>query len=162
MMESLRSEVLTSIAIISIILLFGKVLNRSMKITFPFTKMTMQTKLYSTLNLDLSCNNMYQNVRKCAEQCYFKEKNEMGCLGFIRSRTAKKCYICNLVANPNKLASNYTEINSNHLVYILKYKKKNPVMYLPLEGDNITGTNVIGNGVTGTLLKAEYTCWILE
>ena len=100
---------------------------------------------------------MYQNVRKCAEQCYSKEKNRMQCLGFIRSRTAKKCYICNLGANPNNLASNYTEINSNHLVYILKYKKKKPVMYLPLEGDNITGTNVIGNGVSGTLLNAEYT-----
>ena len=50
------------------------------------------------------------------------------------------------------MASNYTDINNNHLVYILKYKKKNPVMYLPLEGDNITDTTVKGDGVNGTLV----------
>ena len=81
-----------AIAIISIVLLFDKVLNT--KITFPFTKMTMKSKLYDKLNLKLNCNNMYQNIRKCAEQCYFKEQNGSGCLGFIRNKTAKTCYIC--------------------------------------------------------------------
>ena len=127
-------------------MLFGKVFN--MKITFPFTKMTMKSKLYDKLNLRLNCNNMYQNIRKCAEQCYFKEKYGNGCLGFIRSKTTKKCYIC----NPNILASNYTDINKNHLFYILKYKKKKPVMYLPLDADNITDATVKGDGVTGTLI----------
>ena len=129
-MKSLRMEILTTIAIISILLLFGKVFN--MKITFPFTKMTMKSKLYNKLNLRLNCNNMYQNIRKCAEQCYFKEKHGNGCLGFIRSKTTEKCYICKPAVNSDILASNYTEINSNHLVYILKSKKKKPVMYLLL------------------------------
>ena len=142
-------EILTSILITSILLLFGKASN--MKITFPFSKMTTKSQLYSKLNLNLSCNNIYQNVRECAEQCYFKDKNGTGCFGFIRNKTTKNCYICNPTANSNILASNYTEINSNHLVYILKYKKKKPVMYLQLELDNITDTTVKGEGVNGTL-----------
>ena len=149
-MNSLRSEISIAIVIISIVLLFDEVLNT--KITFPFTKITAKSKTYYKLNLKLNCNNMYQNIRKCAEQCYFKEKNGTGCLGFIRSKTTKTCYICKPVTNSNILASSYTEINNNHLVYILKYKKKNPVMYLPLEGDNITDTTVIGDGIAGTLL----------
>ena len=50
--------------------------------------------------------------------------------------------------------SNNTQINENDvgLVYILKYKKKKPVMYLPLEGDNITDTTVKGDGINGTLV----------
>ena len=50
--------------------------------------------------------------------------------------------------------SNNTHFNEYglDLVYILKYKKKKPVMYLPLEGDNITDTTVKGDGVTGTLI----------
>ena len=31
------------------------------------------------------------------------------------------------------------------------------VMYLPLEGDNITDTTVIGDGITGTLVYKENT-----
>ena len=100
---------------------------------------------------------MYQNIRKCAEQCYFKEKNGSGCVGFIRNKTAKTCYICNPVSKSDILASYYTEISNNHLVYILKHKKKKPVMYLPLDGDNITDTTVKGDGVNGTLFHNENT-----
>ena len=46
--------------------------------------------------------------------------------------------------------SNNTQINEYYVVYILKYKKKKPVMYFPLETDNITVTTVIGAGVNGT------------
>ena len=49
---------------------------------------------------------------------------------------------------------NNTQISENDidLVYILKYKNKEPVMYLPLEGDNITDTTVKGDGINGTLV----------
>ena len=126
-----------------------------MKITLPFKK--MESKLHYKLNLKMSCKNMFQNIRECAEQCYFKEKNETGCLGFIRSKSTKTCYICKPVANLEILASNSTEINNNHFVYILKYKKNKSVMYLPLEGDDIKGSTVIGEGVNGTLVKKENT-----
>ena len=146
----LKLQILTIISILTIMSLFDEVL--SIKILFPFMKVKMKSKLYNKLNFKFNCNEMYQNVRECAEQCYFKEKHEGGCLGFIKYKNKKECSICYPASNSNITVSNYTNINNNHLIYILKYKKKIPVMYLPLDGDNVTGTTVVGDGVTGTLL----------
>ena len=78
-------------------------------------------------------------------------------MGFIKNQTENKCYICHPASKSGILASNYTAIDNNHFIYILKSKKKMSVMYLPLEGDNITGTTVIGEGVNGTLKRPLYT-----
>ena len=154
-MKSFKLHNLSTISVITIMFLFGEVLN--MKITFPFVKVKIKNKFYEKLNLKLKCNEVYQHIRECAEQCYFKEKSGAGCLGFIKNKTNNNCSICNSASNSDVMVSNNTDINTNHVIYILKYKKKKPVMYLQLEGDNITGTSVIGDGVTGTLIKVENT-----
>ena len=128
-----------------------------MKLSFPFSKMTMKSKLYYKLNVKLNCNEVYKNIRECSEQCYFKEKHGSGCLGFIKNQTENNCYICNPASKSDIMASNYIVINNNHLVYILKHKKKKPVMYLPLDEDNITDTTVKGDGVYGFLVQPMNT-----
>ena len=150
-MTPFKLQILNSIAIITIILLFDKV--SSIKLTFPFSKMTIKSKFYNKVNVKLNCNEMYKNIRECSEQCYFKGKQGSGCLGFVKNKTKNNCYICHPASKSDIMASNYTDINNNHLVYILKYKKNNPVMYLLLEGDNITDTTVKGNGVYGFLIQ---------
>ena len=154
-MKSFKLHNLNTISIITIIFLVEEVLN--MKLTFPFMKVKMKSKFYDKLNLKLKCNEMYQNIRECAEQCYFKEKSGAGCLGFTKNKTNNNCSICNSASNSDIMVSDNTDINTKHVIYILKYKKKKPVMYLQLEGDNITGTSGIGDGVTGTLIKVENT-----
>ena len=52
--------------------------------------------------------------------------------------------------------SNNTQINEDQVVYILKYKKNNPVMYFPLEGDNITDTTVKRRWWSLVLLLTQY------
>ena len=91
-MTSFQLQILTTIAIITVILLFDKVL--SMKLSFPFSKMTMKSKLYYKLNVKLNCDEMYKNIRECSEQCYFKGKHGSGCLGFVKNKTKNNCYIC--------------------------------------------------------------------
>ena len=128
-----------------------------MKLSFPFVKITIKNKFYNKVNVRLNCNEMYKNIRECSEQCYFKEKHGSGCLSFIENKTKNNCHICNPASKSDIMASNYTVTNNNHLVYILKHKKKKPVMYLPLEGDNITDTTVKGDGVYGFLVQPMNT-----
>ena len=118
----------------------------------------MNNRDFNSLILNLSCKDMFSNIKECAEQCYYREKNGVGCVAFLKYKNTEECYICN-PATISEIISNNTQINENdvHLVYVLKYKKKKPVMYLPLEGDNITDTTVNGEGVNGTLINKEYT-----
>ena len=120
---------------------------------FPFSKFTMNNKDFNSLILNLSCKDVFSNIKECAEQCFYREKNGVWCVAFLKYKNTKECYICN-PANVSERNSNSTQINKNgiDLVYILKYKKKTPVMYLPLEGDTIADTTVIGGGVNGTLM----------
>ena len=118
--------------------------------TFPFNKMTMESKNFEKLNLRLNCNKMYQSVKECAEQCYLREMSGIDCVAFLKDKFTGNCKLCNPANQSKIMNSNNTQINEYYVVYILKYKKKKPVMYLPLETDNITGTTVIGEGVNGT------------
>ena len=122
------------------------------KLVFPFSLYSVNHMDFNSLILNLSCKDMFSNIKECAEQCYYREKNGIGCVGFVTYKNFKEWYICN-PANVSEMNSNNTQINENDvdIVYILKYKKKKPVMYLPLEGDNITDTTVKG-GVSGTLV----------
>ena len=117
----------------------------------------MKSRIFEKLNLRLSCNDMYPTIRECAEQCYFKDKSGVGCLGFIKNKTTNICYICDPAPTSDIMVSNIIELNNNHLVYILKYKKKKPVMYLSLDRETVRGTTVKGEGVNGTLIKKENT-----
>ena len=130
---------------------FGKKITG--KLIFPFSKFTMNNRNFSSLILSLSCKETFSKFEECTEQCYDKEENGVGCVGFLKYKNIKECHICN-PANVSEMNSNNTQINENDvdLVYILKYKKKKPVMYLPLEGDNITDTTVKGDGINGTLV----------
>ena len=149
-MKLRRLNLSTIIFYVLLTLSFGKKFTG--KINFPFSKFTQNDKNFNSLILNLSCKDMFSNIKECAEQCYYKEKNGIGCVGFLKYKNIKECYICN-PANVSEIISTNTQINENDvdLVYILKYKKKKSVMYLPLDRDNITDTTVIGDGVTGTL-----------
>ena len=127
------------------------------KMTFPFRKVTTKSKDFKNLYLKLNCNEMYQNIQECAEICYFQEKCGADCVAFVKDKLIGNCKLCSPANQSEILNSNNTHINENHIVYILKYKKKKPVMYLPLEGDNISGTTVIGDGVNGTLVSNANT-----
>ena len=125
---------------------------------FPFSKFIMNNTDFNSLILNLSCKDMFSNIKECAEQCYYREKHGVGCVGFLKFKNTEECYVCNPVT-VSEMISNNMQINETDidLVYILKYKKKKPVMYLSLEGDNITDTTVIGEGVNGTLINNENT-----
>ena len=146
-----RLNLSTVIFYILLVVSFGKKFTG--KINFPFSKFTMNNRNFNSLILNLYCKETFSNFEECVEQCYYREKNGVGCVGFLKYKNTKDCYICN-PANVSEMNSNNTQINENDvdLVYILKYKKKKPVMYLPLEGDNITDTTVKGDGVNGTLV----------
>ena len=148
-MKFCRLNLSTIILNVLFALSFGKKFTGSLN--FLFSKCTTNNRGFKSLILNLSCKDTFSNIKECAEQCYYREKNGVGCVAFLKYKNIKECYVCN-PANVSGLTSNKTHINGNDLVYILKSKKKKPVMYLPLEGDNITDTTVIGDGVTGTLL----------
>ena len=150
-MKLRRLNLSTIIFYILLTLSFGK--KTTGKINFPFSKFTQNDKNFNSLILNLSCKDMFPKFEECAEQCYYREKNGVGCVGLLKYKNSKEFHICNPANVSEIIISNNTQINEPDidLVYNLKYKKKKPVMYLPLEGDNITGTTVIGYGVTGTL-----------
>ena len=127
------------------------------KLTFPFSEFTINHKDFNALILNLSCKDMVLRMKECAEQCYSKVENGVSCVGFIVNKDTKECNICNPATVSGIIKSNITQINESHVVYILKYKKNKPVMYLSLEKDNITGTILSGDGVIGTLQMAENT-----
>ena len=127
------------------------------KLTFPFSEFTINHKDLNASNLKFTCKDQILSMKECVEQCYFRETTGLSCLGFIINKHTKECNICFPATVPEIIKSNNKQINENHVVYVLKYKKKKPVMYLPLEGDNITGTTVIGDGVNGTLISKENT-----
>ena len=136
---------------------FGKKFTGKLK--FPFSKFTFNKNDSDSLILNLSCEEKFSNTKECAEQCYYREKNPVGCVAFAVFKNTEECKICNPATISEIRNSNNAQIIDYpvDLVYILKFKKKKPVMYLPLDGDNITGTNVIGDGVNGTLMMAENT-----
>ena len=126
---------------------------------FPFSKFTNNDKDFNSLISNLSCHETFSNVKECAEQCYYGEKNGVECVAFITFKTTEECNICNPATISEIRNTNNTQISDYpiDLVYILKSKKKKPVMYLPLGGDNITGTSAVEDGVHGTLISNENT-----
>ena len=93
----------------------------------------------NALNLKSTCRERFSSIKECAEQCYYREKNGVGCVAFLKFKNTKECYICNHATISEIMNSTNTHINENHVVYFLKYNKTKPVMYLPLDGCNITG-----------------------
>ena len=130
--------------------------NSTGMLDFPFSKITLDDNDFNVSILMFTCRHTFSNLKECAEQCYYREKDRVGCVAFLKFKSTKECTICNPATISEIISSKNTQINENHVVYILKYKKKKPVMYLPLEGDNITGSTVIGDGVTGTLRHQQY------
>ena len=100
---------------------------------------------------------MHQNIQECAEKCYFPEKCRADCVAFVKDKMIGNCKLCNPANQSEIMNSNKTHINENHIAYILKYNKKKPVMYLPLDVGNILSATVIGDGVNGTLFNHEDT-----
>ena len=129
------------------------------KLKFPFSKFAFNNNDSDSLILNLSCEEKFSNTKECAEQCYYRGKNLVGCVAFVQFKNIEECKICNpatisAIRNLNNTQNNDYVVD---IIYILKFETKNPVMYLPLDGDNITGTNVIGDGINGTLMMAENT-----
>ena len=124
------------------------------KLKFPFSKIILKNKHSDSFILNLSCNEKFSNTKECAEQCYYREKNLVGCVAFVKFNNTEECKICNPATTTEIRNSNNTQNNDYviDLLYILRFKAKKPVMYLPLDGDNVTGTTVIGDGITGTII----------
>ena len=77
--------------LLKIFMLKAKVFNG--KITFPFTKLTMESKNFEKLNLKLNCNDMYENMKECAEQCYPREMSGIDCVAFLKDKFTVKYVI---------------------------------------------------------------------
>ena len=131
--------------------------NFTEKLDFPFSKITVNDENFNTSIFNFTCTDKFSNTKECAEQCYYREKYGAGCVAFLKFKNSEECHICIPATIIEIMNSTNTQINESDAVYILKYKKKNPVMYLQLEGDNIIGTSVVGDGVNGTLIKVENT-----
>ena len=127
------------------------------KLDFPFSKITVNDENFNTSVFNFTCKEKFANTKECAEQCYYREKYGAGCIAFLKFKNTKECRICNPATIAEIKNSTNTQINESDAVYILKYKKKKSVMYLPLDGDNTSGATVIGHGVNGTLHKVENT-----
>ena len=126
------------------------------KLKFPFSKIILKNKDSDSFILNLSCNEKFSNTKECAEQCYYREKNLVECVAFVKFNNTEECKICTIseIRNSKNTQNNDYVID---LLYILKFKAKQPVMYLPLDGNNITGTTVIGDGITGTIVHEART-----
>ena len=135
--------------------------NFSGMLKFPFSKFTRNHKEFSSLIFNLSCGDKFRNTKECAEQCYYRMNNRVGCVAFIKIKVTEECYICNAGTVSPDINPNNTKISANKtdLIYVSKYKKKKPVIYLPLDANGIEGTTVIdlGNGITGTLIGTDKT-----
>ena len=67
---------------------FGK--NVTGKFEFPFPKLTINNNNnINTLNLKLTCKKRFLGIKECAEQCYCREKNGVGCVGFLKFKNTK-------------------------------------------------------------------------
>ena len=116
--------------------------------TFPFMKITKQSNF--TLNFKFDCNETYSTIKQCAEICYHKEKSTVGCVGFLTKMETKNCHLCRPANLTEIQSSDFTQINADDIIHLLKRHEK-PDIYLPLEPENRTGSNIMGDGVTGTL-----------
>ena len=129
------------------------------KLKFPFSKIILKNKYSDSFILNLSCNEKFSNTKECAEKCYYREKNLVECVAFVKFNNTEECKICNPATTSEVRNSNNTQNNDYviDLLYILRFKAEKPVMYLPLDGDNITGATVIGDGITGTIIHEVRT-----
>ena len=156
-MKLRRFNIFTLIFFVLFTFSFGK--NITGKLKIPFSKFTMNHAYFKSLILNLSCKDKFPNIKECAEQCYYREKNDGECVAFLKIKNTKECYICDPANISEIMDSNNTQINENNvdLVYILKYKKKKPVVYLSLDRETVRGTTVKGEGVNGTLINKRNT-----
>ena len=116
------------------------------EMTFPFMKIIKQ----SNINFNFICNESFPFIKECAEQCYFKEKTDGGCVGFLTRMGNKNCILCRPADTAEITSSNLTQINDGDEIYLMRRNEK-PDIYLPLEPENITGTTIMVDGVSGTL-----------
>ena len=122
---------------------------------FPFSKITLNDKNFNASFLNFKCTDKFSNTKECAEQCYYSEKYGGECVAFLKYINSEECHICITGTIAEIMSSTNTKIKGSDAVFILKNEIKKPAMYLPLEGDNITGTTVIGDGVNGTIIHEE-------
>ena len=52
--------------------------NSTGMLDFPFSKITVDDTNFNALNLKLTCKDMFLNIKECAEQCYYGDKNGVG------------------------------------------------------------------------------------
>ena len=113
-------------------------------------------KWQNAFNLRFVCDEQIFTIKECAEHCYNKEKKKEGCTGFILNTGSRGCSVCKPPSLLNISSSTSTPIRDNQVVYLMKRNKK-PDVYFPLEPENITGTVVAGDGMSGTLLLGGRT-----
>ena len=100
-------------------------------------------------DLRFTCTQQFSTFKQCSEQCYHREKYGQGCVGFVSLVGNDECKLCNPATGSEISSVLYTQMNNDDTVYIIKGYKK-PDVYLPLEPENIIGTAIVGDGVTGT------------
>ena len=79
-------------------------------------------------------------------------KKTKSCVGFVTVPVDTTCILSNPANFSEITATSYLQITDNQSVFIRKRNEK-PDVYLPLEPENITGTTIVGEGVTGTLVN---------
>ena len=80
-----------------------------------------------------------------------ERKTQSGVLLFWNSKIAKNVpSVILLLYQKSETQQTHRSVKAT-LCTFLKYKKKKPVTYLPLDGDTISGTTVTEDGVTGTI-----------
>ena len=121
-------------------------------VTYPFIRIKWQ----NMFNLRFVCDEQFFTVKECAEQCYNKEKKKEGCSGFISNTGSGGCSVCKPPSLLDIASASYTQIRDDQVVYLMKRNNK-PNVYFPVEPENITGTIVAGEGMSGILLNKKET-----
>ena len=121
-------------------------LRHKAKVSYPFIK----TKWQNILNLKFVCNKPFFTIKECAEQCYHEEKIKEGCTGFILNTESSGCFICKPAPISEISSASYAQVTDGQVVY-LKRRKYKPDIYFPLEPENITGTVIAGDGISGSI-----------
>ena len=120
-------------------------------VNFPCKKITKDSTGFNIIDVKFTCSDVFPTIKKCAEQCFNKEKNGSGCVGFITNLDSSRCTLCNPATRAEIQNLMYTQINVNQILYIMRRNEK-PDVYLPLEPENITGTVIVGDGASGNLI----------
>ena len=100
------------------------------------------------------CNETLSTITECAQKGCEKVKKNGGCAGFITKLNSQNCELCYPGSYIQITSGSYTQVNTGDVIYLIKRNEK-PDVYLPLEPENITGTTIVADGVSGILNKED-------